>query len=202
MKRRSPIRSGTQIGSPCSTTQRGSPSLPLVGSVAFSRVKAGAMTGVRVHTWRHTSSWLAESAHSVVTSQSRRRPRVDSSRSAGGSSIGASARISSSSLVSSDQRCSRRSSRGRKMPTTTRPAKGWSNMLRTSSVWTSDPSARLMTAGRRRPTRLDGLGVARRSSKPSLERRHPANRAPDRGPTGPRASRGGQPMSSSAATLA
>ena len=45
------------------------------------------------------------------------------------------------------------SSRGRKMPTTTWPARGWSNMLRTSSVWTSVPSARLMTASRRRPTR-------------------------------------------------
>ena len=44
---------------------------------AFSSAKAGAMLGVRVHTCRQTSSWSAESAHSVVTSQSRRRPRVE-----------------------------------------------------------------------------------------------------------------------------
>ena len=35
------------------------------------------MLGVRVHTCRQTSSWSAETAQSVVTSQSSRRPSVD-----------------------------------------------------------------------------------------------------------------------------
>ena len=159
------------------------------------------MVGVRVQTCRQTRSRSVVTAHSVVTSQSRRRPNVESSRSAGGSSIGASATISINSVVSSDQRCSFRSSRDRKTPTITLPASGWSNMLSTSSVWTWDPSARLMTgagAGRGGPRPRCG----RTPRIPARAPRRATSRAPDRGRNGRRETRGASPRSPSAATLA
>ncbi len=67
--------------------------------------------------------------------------------------------------MSSDQRWSFLSSWGRKMPTMTGPAVSWSNMEMTSSVSTSVPSARRITAGMRRPSSA-GTCESTKSSKP------------------------------------
>ena len=86
------------------------------------------------------------------------------------------------------------------MPATTRPARGWSNMLSTSSVWTSDPSGRFMATGSARPTRASAC-VRTKLSKPSANGAICASgtsSSADRPTREPR----GQPMSCSAVALA
>ena len=162
------MRSGTHRGSPCSMTQRGRPSLPLVGSRrllpceggrdgrrARPHVPADQLAGwPRAPTaWSRPSRGAGRAWRAAARPEGRRSARRRGSRAA-----------RSSAPTSAAASCRRGAGRCRRRPV---PASGWSKMLSTSSVWTSEPSARLMTGGEPPPDEVLGLRSGRTPRSPA-----------------------------------